>query len=89
MSLVAITVNEEPRFDRLAEQLRELADLCEKGDVISVVVVSDHKATDTLEPHYLYISEFADAWTVLGALEYAKAKVLRGVLESSAVKEPK
>jgi hypothetical protein len=55
----------------MAESLRELADRVESGEVRDCVVVYD----DLTNKVFASSGTFRDRWRVLGALEYAKAKV--------------
>lgn len=57
-----------------AGYLRELAERCEKGEILDVVVVSNDAKGANLERY----GAFTDRWRILGALEYAKSTVNDG-----------
>jgi len=59
----------------MAKELRQLADRLEAGDVSEISVVANIRADQSF---YVY-NNFDDAWRLLGALEYAKNGVHRGM----------
>lgn len=59
----------------IAQELRDLADKLENGDVTEIVAVANLRA----EGQYMRVAKFDDAWKALGALEYAKQSVHKGM----------
>lgn len=55
-----------------ATALREMADRVEAGDIRDVVVVADDQGAKV----FWRVGTFDDRWRLLGALEYAKGKLL-------------
>lgn len=54
-----------------AEQVRQMADLIEAGEVTEYVIV----ANNPTQQHFMRIANIIDRWRLLGALEYAKDAV--------------
>lgn len=59
----------------IAGELRELADKLEAGEVAELVVVANLRA----DGQFMRVAKFDDAWKALGAIEYAKMTVHRGM----------
>ncbi|OAN56937.1 hypothetical protein [Sphingobium sp. TCM1] len=56
-----------------ADEIREMADAIERGDIIEWVMVANDRAREV----YLNHSKFEDRWRMLGALEYARSGLLK------------
>lgn len=61
--------------DDFIEGLEEIVALCRSGGITSVVVVANRAD----EQCYWRHAYFNNAWSLLGALEYAKDAVMRGM----------
>lgn len=59
----------------IANHLRELADLMDEGKVSEIVIVANVRA----DGEFMRVAKFDDAWKALGALEYAKMTVHKGM----------
>jgi len=68
---MSVTAFKRPGDPETAERLREMADKVESGEVREIAVVAD----DQGEKMFWGITLFSDKWRMLGALEFAKAKV--------------
>ncbi len=59
----------------IAAELHELADRLAAGDVSEIVIVANIRADSS----YMRVAKFDDAWKALGALEYARNAVHKGM----------
>lgn len=59
----------------IANHLRELADMMDEGKVSEIVVVANVRS----DGEYMRVAKFECAWKALGALEYAKMTVHKGM----------
>lgn len=59
----------------MADELRQLADRLEAGEISELSVVANIRT----EQSFLTYNKFDDVWRLLGALEYAKIGVQRGM----------
>lgn len=57
------------------QSIEELIAEARAGNVVDIMVV----ANDTKGKSFVRISDFEDGWRALGALEYAKSSVLKGL----------
>lgn len=72
-----LSVIQDARRDErkgFADYLRELAERFEAGDVCNVIVVGN----DVLDRCYFTSADFDDRWRMIGALEYAKLRMIDG-----------
>ena len=56
-----------------ADEIREMADAIERGDIIEWVMVANDRAREVYVSH----CEFPDRWRMLGALEYARSELMK------------
>lgn len=56
-----------------ADEIRDMADAIERGDIIEWVMVANDRASQV----YMNHSKFEDRWRMLGALEYARSGLLK------------
>ena len=56
-----------------ADEIREMADAIERGDIIEWVMVANDRENQVYVNH----CEFQDRWRMLGALEYARSELLK------------
>lgn len=56
-----------------ADEIREMADAIERGDIIEWVMVANDRESQV----YLNHSKFEDRWRMLGAFEYARSGLLK------------
>ena len=59
----------------IAQEVHDLADKLAAGDISEIVVVANIRA----DGQFMRVAKFDDAWKALGALEYAKQSVHRGM----------
>lgn len=64
-----------PAVAHIQEDLRNLLERAERGELRDIVVVAS--VVDEDGPGYLCRTSFDDLWRLLGALAYAQAQVLK------------
>lgn len=69
---MSVAAFKRPGDPDTAAALREIADKVESGDIRDVVVVAD----DQGDKVFWRVGTFDDRWRLLGALEYAKGKLI-------------
>lgn len=74
MSIEAIKRQQVIDQDTIAE-IREVLDKAERGEVTGMVFAANMVDDGT----YFRVSDFANVWHILGALEYAKDSILKAM----------
>lgn len=72
MSVVKLSEHKPVISLETIQHLRDMADAAERGEIVDLICVANSRE----EQGFMTLSEFENAWNMLGALEFAKARVV-------------
>lgn len=72
LKIVDLKTQRAADMEQTAQNLREIADRCEKGHITEIVIVLRDNEDNCFERY----ATFEDRWRLFGALEYAKTTII-------------